>query len=128
MSFTKVGYRCFVCGATGDVVTYVKDVLGLRTRVDAMKRIDTDFHLGLTDGANTTAQISEEIAKRRAERKKKDGAIKEWWDEYHRLWDEWTRLDRTRMTADPTSDEYAYAVHRMDYISYLIDSMPPEPR
>ena len=127
-SFTKVGYRCFVCGATGDVITFVKDLLGLPSRVDAMKRISDDFHLGLTYDNNTVHQISADALKRRAERERRDAEIRAWWDEYHRLWDEWTRLDRTRMLADPTTDEYAYAVRRMDYISYLIDSLPPEPR
>lgn len=127
-SFTRNGYRCFVCGATGDVITFVKDLLGLSTRVDAMKRLNEDFHLGIIADTNISTQISADVLKRRAERKKKDDAIRAWWDEYHRLWDEWTALDRTRMTAPLDSDEYAYAVRRMDYISYLIDSLPPEPR
>lgn len=127
-SYTQHGYRCFVCGATGDVITFVKEVLGCPTRVDAMKRINYDFHLNLPIGANSTSEISTEMLKRREARKTRDAAIRAWWDEYHRLWDEWTELDKIRLTADPESEDYAYAVHRIDYIAYLIDSMPEEPR
>ena len=67
LSYTPHGYRCFVCGASGDVVGFVKDACELATRSDAMKRINQDFHLNLPIGANMDVHISAEMQKRRAE-------------------------------------------------------------
>ncbi len=127
-SYTRYGYKCFVCGVSGDVVTFVKEVCELSTRVDAMKRLNADLRLNLPIDGTINASQSAEMALRRKQAEEKQAAETEWWNTYHLLTDEWIRLDRIRRTADPTSDEYADAVKRIDYISYQIDSLPKEPR
>ena len=49
------GFYCFGCGAGGDVLTFVEKLLGL-SPIEAARRLDADFHLGLFDGpaANAT--------------------------------------------------------------------------
>lgn len=121
-------YKCFVCGASGDVITFVKETQGCSTRVDAMKRINADFHLNLPIDANVTANFSEEMERRRARREAKNREIERWWDTYHALTDEWTELDKIKRTADPESEEYANAVKRIDYVAHKLDSLPSEPR
>ena len=128
LSYTPQGFRCFVCGASGDVIGFVKDICGYASRVDAMKRINKDYGLHLPLDGDASAEMSAEIARKRAEHKARQLERERWWSEYNRLMDEWTMLDITRMTADPETDAYAYAVKRIDYIGYLIDSLPPEPR
>ena len=120
-SYTRNGYKCFVCGASGDVITFVKELLRLSTRVDAMKRINADLRLNLPIDGNISAELSADLAKRRAERERQEREEQECLDRYHELMDEWIRLDQTKRTADPASKEYADAVKRIDYISYLID-------
>lgn len=127
-SYTRSGYKCFVCGASGDVVAFVKDILGYATRADAMKRINQDLGLNLPIGTDVNAKISAEIAMRRAKHEAQDRAHQAWEAEYNRLLDEWISLDSIRRTADPDSDEYADAVKRIDYVSYQLDCMPREPR
>lgn len=127
-SYTRTGYKCFVCGASGDVIAFVKEILGYPTRVDSMKRINQDLCLNLPIDADMNEQIVAEIAKRRTEHEKRIKAREAWEAEYNRLWDEWIRLDTLRRTADPESDEYAEAVKNIDYISYQINGMPQEPR
>ena len=127
-SYTPHGYKCFVCGASGDVIAFVKDVLGLSTRADAMRRINSDLRLNLPlDTAVNSAQNAE-LSRRRAEAEKRRKEVQAWWDRYHELMDAWTECDRARRTADPNSAEYADAVKRIDYLSYQLDEMPPEPR
>lgn len=126
-SYTERGYKCFVCGASGDVIGFVKEVCELSTRPDAMRRINEDFHLNLPINCTLSAIQSANLALRRAEAEAKKAEKDAWWHEYHLLTDEWIRLDRIRRTADPESDEYAEAVKRIDSINYQIDSLPKEP-
>ena len=120
-SFTRSGYKCFVCGASGDVISFVKEIQGCPTRSDAMKRINADLRLNLPIDGNVSAELSADLAKRRAEREKRDKAEAAWWDRYHELLDEWICLDTAKRTADPTSVEYADAVKRIDRVGYLLD-------
>lgn len=127
-SFSKKGYKCFVCGASGDNIGFVKDYLSLPSRSDAMRRINSDLGLGLPiDGAVSVRQNAE-FLRRREEAKAKQRQRDEWLERYHALLDEWIELDKTIRSADPTSDEYAEAIKRIPYISYLLDTVGEEPR
>ena len=123
LSYTERGYKCFVCGASGDVIGFVKDACELATRSDAMKRMNRDLDLHLPIDSDVTENFSAEVAKRKAEAKKRDEEQKIWDDEYHRLNDEWIRLDEIRRTADPESDDYADAVKNIDFISFQLDML-----
>lgn len=126
-SYTEHGYKCFVCGASGDVVGFVKEVLGYRTRPDAMKRISADFNLGLDLGADITPEISAKVQEARARAQKRSEEIKAWSNNYDALMDEWCTLDRLiRLTDDPVKQ--AKAMERIVEVQYELDSMPPEPR
>lgn len=120
-SYTRNGYRCFVCGASGDVISFVKDNLGLPTRLDAMKRINADLRLNLPIGTNVSDEISTDLARKRAERRAREAEKRRREEAYHALLDEWIELDKAKRNEDPTSDAYADAVKRIDYVSYKLD-------
>lgn len=125
-AYTDRFFKCFVCGASGDEIAFVKTVLDLPSMSDAMKRINADFDLRLPIGEDLGPIQSANLELRRkaaGERKAREDA---WWDEYHLLTDEWIRLDKIKRTADPGSDEYADAVKRIDGIAYQIDCLPKE--
>ena len=127
-SFSRFGYKCFVCGASGDTIGFVKEILNLSTRGDAMKRINADFHLSLPlDSAVSEAQ-SAEIDRRRAEAQTKQKARDEWWNRYRALTDEWIECDKIRQTAEVFSDEWSNAVLRLEILNYELNSLPEEPR
>lgn len=46
-SYTKIFYKCFVCGESGDVIKLVQKLHGL-TFPQAVVRINRDFNLGLS--------------------------------------------------------------------------------
>ena len=122
-SYTEHGYKCFVCGASGDVIGFVKEVCELATRPDAMKRINEDFRLNLSTNGTLSAIQSANLALKRKEAEEKRAAEQAWEDEYHRLMDEWVRLDTIKRTADPSSEEYADAVKNIDFVSFQLDML-----
>lgn len=126
-SYMDKGYKCFSCGAKGDVITFVQTICEYEYRSDAMRRINSDFGLGLpVSGEILSATQSASLALKRAEAKAKKDAEEAWENEYRDLTDEWIRLDKVRRTADPMSDEYADAVKEIDRISFLIDDLPQD--
>ena len=128
LSYTNTGYKCFVCGASGDVVSFVKDVLGLSTRVDAMKRINADFRLHLPIDTNITFQESEELRQRREAVRMKQQAAEDWLNGIEALWDVWCRLDRQKRECEPGTDPWIEAVKNIDEVAYQIDCYPEKPR
>ena len=127
-SYTRNGYKCFVCGESGDVIGFVQTMCGLHDRADAMKQINADFRLNLPINGTISAIQSADLALKRAELERREAEHTAWVDEYNRLWDEWTKLDITKRTADPVTAEYADAVKRIDYVAYRIDCLKAEPR
>lgn len=103
-SYTRSGYKCFVCGASGDVITFVKEVCELPTRADAMRKINADFRLDLPIDGSVSVQFSAEAAKRRAEAERKQKERDAWEARYASLMDEYARLDRI-ITETPWDSE-----------------------
>lgn len=127
-SFTKGGYKCFVCGASGDVINFVKGVCELPTRFAAMQKINADFRLRLPIGESISAEQEATLARRRAEQERKRIIVDEWWAKYHDLMDKLIDCQRALENADPDSEQYAEAARNIDFIEYQLDSLPPEPR
>ena len=128
LSLMPYGYKCFVCGAAGDAIAFVKDLLGLSTRVDAMRRINQDFGLRLPLDGEVDAQFIETAINRRKEAQERERIRQEWWTQYHTLMDEWIECDKVKRTAEPMSDEWCNAMKRLEYIGYRLDVLPDEPR
>jgi hypothetical protein len=63
------------------------------------------------------------LALKRKEAEEKRATEQAWEDEYHRLLDEWIRLDKAKRSADPSSEEYADAVKNIDFISFQLDML-----
>lgn len=132
LSYTEHGYKCFVCGASGDVINFVRDVCELKTRSDAMKRLNKDLNLNLPINGDATPTFSAEVAKRRQAAEARKRAHDEWVERYHRLSDEWISLDNflcSPAAKDPANaEERARAIGRKLIVEYSLDAMPEEPR
>ena len=128
LAYNNQRYKCFVCGESGDVISFVKGICECATRLEAMERINIDFRLNLSTNCSLSAIQSANLALRREAAAKKEAEKHNWWEQYHALMDEWVRLDRMRMEAAPMSDDYAEAVRKLTDIEYQLDCLPPEPR
>lgn len=104
MSYTDRGYKCFVCNASGDVISFVKEVCELSTRLDAIQRICHDFHLGVDFHTEITPQVSSKVNRLRAEAEAKRKAREEWEKKYHETYDAWIELDKIVMSIKPDTE------------------------
>lgn len=130
-SYTKHGYKCFVCGASGDVITFVKDTQGCATRVDAMKMIDRDFnlHLGTDGDLRVNASLLLRLNSARLKHKSKEAEIDAWEKQYADLTSCFAYLDTILMRPEehPVS-VIAKAKEKMAWVRWELDHMPQRPR
>lgn len=124
--------HCFGCGANSNAITLVQKIFDVDA-TSAMRLINEDFRLGLPIDRKATLQerlISERRRRERlVEKERKEMELTEWRTNYDRLWGLWCAYDTAIRHFDGTvTDEYAAALREIDYISYLIDIMPQEPK
>jgi len=132
-SFTVQNRRfahCFGCGWNGEVIKFVMDLFGISFRA-ACERLNDDFRLGLPLDRKPTLREQREAEARWRElerkRERREQARQLYDIMYHRLMDEYIRLDKQRTEHFPTVPDkdfdplYVEAVKKIDYIEYLID-------
>lgn len=128
--YDGVVYHCWVCGAKGNVISFVMNLFSTDYKT-AIKKINEDFKLGLPIGSKMTLRQRKELMARDDERRRKRVAEererREWQELKDRLLDEYARLDRNRRDYAPKSPEeefhplYIEAVHNIDYAKHLIE-------
>lgn len=130
-SYSKHGYKCFVCGASGDVITFVKDTQGYSTRVDAMKRIDQDFNLHLIEDGDlrVNASLLSRLKEQRLKHESQQAEIDAWEKQYADLTSCFAFLDTILMHPEehPVS-VICKAKEKMAWVRWELDHMPPRPR
>ena len=78
LSIKNEHYKCFGCGAYGGVIDFVMNYYGLKF-MQAVVKLDSDFHLGIVGGRGPTYRENAE----RALEVRIDRAYKEWREELH---------------------------------------------
>ena len=119
----KRGWFCFVCNQGGSVLDFVMLLFGLDF-IDACKKLNEDFQLGLAIGETLTDDQKHEAAlairKRRAEMERQQAEEKVLFTAYHAALDRFTALDRIAIENEPQdpfselSPKYCYAAKRLD--------------
>ena len=132
-SFTDHGYKCFVCNASGDVISLVKEVCELSTRVEAMKKICDDFRLSVDFNAPISAETSAKVNRIREESERKRRAREEWESRYQHTLNEWIELDKVVLNTPWDSEEninrILEAKAKRDQVGYQLDTiLDQEPR
>lgn len=122
-AYKEHGFVCYVCGATGDVISFVEKLFGL-CFINACRKLDEDFHLGLNVGGKLDAEKRAEAERvsilRRAERARKDVERRRLEEAYHAALDRWVELDKAKRNGKPRTpfddltEQYAYAVKHID--------------
>ena len=64
----KSGWHCFGCGKSGTVIDFVMEMERC-SFVDALKKLDADFHLGLSDSKESYRNYRERLSEQRKKAK-----------------------------------------------------------
>ena len=121
------GYHCFTCGASGDIISFVRAYFGLGFK-EAVEKLNADFSLGYPIGEKMTIRQKHKFDRIRAERER---SIKTREENKNRLerefrakFDAWKQIDDTIMAEKPKkeggeiTEEYANALKRKDLAEY----------
>ncbi len=122
-------FKCFVCGVSGDVITFVQKYHGLSFS-DTLVRMDKDFHLGLGVGEYLcererlyrAQKAFEEKQERKLKKMSRDRVEKA----YHDTYDEFARLDRQMIDYRPKSEEeelhpkFLEALQKIETARYML--------
>lgn len=127
MAVYASGYKCYVCGESGDQVRFVQKLFGLDF-MGAAERLNEDFRLGLPlrgSGAIDPALLRE-AAERAAKRRREELERREREEDAALFRDIWALCDRALREADPNSRAYELAAKNIDWVSHLIDMSEEE--
>ena len=116
-------YKCFVCGESGDIFTFVQRYFGLDFNA-ACAKINDDFSLGLPIGKTLTKAEQTEADRRNAERRRKAEERKRRHEALEEKWrkalDEYTLCDNIIRRCQPISpstgfgDVFCWAIKNID--------------
>lgn len=122
-------FKCFVCGVSGDVITFVQKYHGLSFS-DTLVRMDEDFHLGLGVGEYLRERErlyqAQKAFEARHERKLKKMSRDRVEKAYHDAYDEFARLDRQMIDYRPKSEEeephpkFLEALQKIETARYML--------
>jgi DNA primase len=134
MKIYKQDYHCFGCGEHGDIISFVQKLFGL-SFPDTLKKIDTDFNLGLFEHISTRKSL--DIARQSYQRKKErerqkkeiEGVKNKYWDVYG----EYARLFKNKILYEPNTMDsekwhplFVEALQKLAYQEYLLDCAESE--
>jgi hypothetical protein len=124
-------WHCFGCGVGGSAIDFVMAYCGLDS-LEAAKKLDMDFNLGLFDYKPTLEErhkLKEQQAQREAEKgltKAFEGFINKAFDllcDYLHLLHDWkiTHAPKSLTEWDNVNALFVEACHQLDYIEHLTD-------
>ena len=125
ISQSKQIFKCFGCGAGGDCITLVSKLLNINAYQSAIS-INDHLGLGLNPNQKTTHfEINQYKVKRETEEK-----FKQWENktfqllcDYLHLLQDWKEEKAPLDAQEEVDDLFVEALHNIDYIDYLIDSI-----
>ena len=120
ISFKGERFKCFACGVSGDAIDFVSRYFGI-SGVEAVRKLNADFKLGLTFGAQTRKEESrrlQEIAHAHA-------AFEEWRDRMIRRLNEVYRLAHSalQMLPEPLTEQQELAIRYQAQAEYCADTL-----
>lgn len=124
------GWFCFVCNEGGDVIDFVQRYFGL-SFLDAQKKMNDDFCLGLPIGEKLSEQknrkLAEEAQRRERIRQEQKAREQSLLTAYYAAYDRYAALDMMMIENNPKnshsqniSPEYIYASQRIDGAWYEV--------
>ena len=124
------GYKCFGCGVSGDVITFVMKLFNL-TNIEAVKKLDVDFRLNLPLDKSLSKDEYRKVQIEAEKREQDKNYVQKF-----ELWEKqafltlsrryWKLRDRGNVILtpdDPNFQEHISGLAELPYIEYLLDLM-----
>lgn len=125
LSFKNQRFRCFGCGESGDVIDLVR-LLTNQKAVDALREINASYRLGL----DLDAPVSPDVIQRRAAIREQKELFDLWVKKssliliaYFHMLRNWKRTLYPRHPDEIIDPRYVEALHRYDFIGYVLDTI-----
>lgn len=126
MSFKGGRFKCFSCDEGGDVIKLVQHLLSLTQPIDAVKRLNADYSLGLDIGVET-----DPLAARRWRAEQiRLAAFNDWIDTACRVWAAycrqlwaWKRDCAPASPDEPFDQRFVDACYKIDYADYIFQTV-----
>lgn len=126
-------FMCYSQCGGGDVITFVQKLFGLSFS-DTLKKIDTDFNLGLFEHISNrkSLDIARQSYQRKKERERQKQEIEDVKNRYWNIFGEWVRLDRNKTLYAPKAPDeewhplFVEALQKLAHQEYLLDCAESE--
>ena len=128
-AYTDHYFKCFVCGCSGDVISFVMQLFGISFS-QALLRINLDFGLGFSNkkpDRRETIRLSAEKAEKEMEKQRRDQYLAILTECHRRLWN--TRLAyRPKSPEEAPCPQFVHALKETDRLEYLLEEVLSEMR
>lgn len=129
MKIYEKDYHCFGCQEHGDVITFIQKLFGLSFQ-ETLRKIDTDFSLGLPIGERIDKRRQTDMARQAFLRKREQKKKEEEHEKYLTAWldahSELIRLERQKIDYRPKSEceelhpKFIEALQNIEYAKYRL--------
>jgi len=124
MKIYDKNYHCFGCGAHGDVIDFTARLLGT-SLLEAAKRINEDFHLGLDVDKPVPSREIQLIRRKKQEAEEYSAWEKNAWlviVSYYKLLCKWREEYAPVSTVKTPDVRFIESIKNRDYIEYLCNA------
>ena len=118
-------WHCFGCGKSGTVIDFVMEMERC-SFVDALKKLDADFHLGLSDSRESYRNYRKRLSERRRrdnEQNERNNAIKTKIAHRRALW---LKIKSSEISSHEQAQEAAELTSQIERLDYEIQQMGGE--
>lgn len=115
-------WHCFGCGKSGTVIDFVMEMERC-SFLDALKKLDADFHLGLSDSKESYRNYRQRLSERRRrdnEQKERNNTIKSKIAHRRALW---LKIKSSEISNHDQAQQAASLIAEVDRLDYEIQKM-----
>lgn len=122
-------FHCFSCNTVGDVIDLVQRLLNA-SKLEALRELNSTYRLGLDlDTPPSPEKVRRAISLRR-QRQQEQESFEQWergafliLSSYFRTLCQWKEEYAPRIPDEPLQPRFVVALHQMEYIEYLLDTV-----
>ncbi len=113
-------FHCFSCNAGGDVIDLVQRLLNV-SKLEALRELNDTYRLGLDlDTSPSPEKVRRAVSLRRRQWERGAFLIL---SSYFRTLRQWKEQYAPRVPNEPLQPRFIEALHQMEYIEYLLDTV-----